>query len=250
MNGFGFTKDGSLPMNNNTNRLSVVIITKNEEKFISDAIKSSLFADEVLILDSGSTDNTCNIASELGVKVFEEEWRGFGPQKNRAVELASNDWVFVLDSDERITEELKKEILETLENPSANGYFVARLNNFFGKDIKTCGLYPDYSIRLFNRKFGNFNDVTVHESVQLQTKAQNFKNHMIHLAYESIDEFITKQNRYSTLNHKKKSFFKAIINPYWTFFKLFILKQGFKDGWHGFVISKLYAQYTFWKYVK
>ena len=99
------------------NKLSIVIITKNEEKFITDAIKSSLFADEVLILDSGSSDDTCKIASELGTKVFQEEWRGFGAQKNRAVELASNDWVFVLDSDERITEELKKEILETLENP-------------------------------------------------------------------------------------------------------------------------------------
>ena len=250
MNGFGYIKDGRISMNTSINKLSVVIITKNEEKFIKDAINSSLFADEVLILDSGSTDNTCKIASELGVKVYKEEWRGFGAQKNRAVELASNDWVFVLDSDERITEELKKEILETLENPTANGYFVARLNNFFGKDIKTCGLYPDYSIRLFNRKFGKFNEVAVHESVQLQTKAQNLKNHMIHLAYESIDEFITKQNRYSTLNHKKKSLFKAIINPYWTFFKLYILKQGFKDGWHGFVISKLYAQYTFWKYIK
>lgn len=250
MNGFGYIKDGRISMNTSINKLSIVIITKNEEKFIGDAIKSSLFADEVLILDSGSNDTTCKIASELGAKVFEEEWRGFGAQKNRAIELASYDWVFVLDSDERITEELKNEILRTLEKPSANGYFVARLNNFFGKDIKTCGLYPDYSIRLFNRKFGKFNEVPVHESVQLQTKAGYLKNHMIHLAYENIDEFISKQNRYSTLNHKKKSILKAIINPYWTFFKLYILKQGFKDGWHGFVISKLYAQYTFWKYIK
>jgi glycosyltransferase involved in cell wall biosynthesis len=232
------------------NKLSVVIITKNEESFIADAIKSSLFADEVLILDSGSTDDTCKIASELGVKVYKEEWRGFGAQKNRAVELSSHDWVFVLDSDERITLELQDEILTVLKNSPLNGYFVARLNNFFGKDIKTCGLYPDYSIRLFNKRFGRFNDVAVHESVQLETKAGYLKNHMIHLAYENIDEFISKQNRYSSLNHKKKSILKAIINPYWTFFKLYILKQGFKDGWHGFVISKLYAQYTFWKYIK
>jgi len=250
MNGFGYTKDGKISMNISTNKLSIVIITKNEEKFIGDAIKSSLFADEVLILDSGSTDDTCKIATKLGAKVFKEKWYGFGAQKNLAVDLASNDWVFVLDSDERITEELKDEILKTLENPRVDGYFVARLNKFFGKDIKTCGLYPDYSIRLFNRKLGKFNEVSVHESVQLQTKAENLKNHMIHFAYDSIDEFIFKQNRYSTLNHKKRSLLKAIINPYWTFFKLFILKQGFKDGWHGFVISKLYAQYTFWKYIK
>ena len=231
-------------------KLSVVIITKNEEYFIADAIKSSLFADEVIILDSGSIDRTCEIAKELGAKVYQNEWLGFGPQKNRAVELAKNDWVFVLDSDERITEELKDEIVTTLKEPQFNGYFIARLNNFFGKNIKNCGLYPDYSIRLFNKNYGKFNDVSVHESVQLTSKAAHLKNHMIHLAYESIEEFIQKQNRYSSLNHKKKSLIKAIINPYWTFFKLYILKKGFLDGWHGFVISKLYAQYTFWKYIK
>ncbi len=237
-------------MNTCTNKLSIVIITKNEEKFIADAIKSSLFADEVLILDSGSSDKTCEIASDLGAKVLFQEWLGFGAQKNRAVELASNDWVFVLDSDERITNELKDEIIKTIDNPKADGYFVARLNNFFGKDIKSCGLYPDYSIRLFNRIKGAFNDVPVHESVQMQTAPSHLKNHMIHLAYESIEEFIQKQNRYSSLNHKKKSLFKAIVNPYWTFFKLFIIKKGFLDGYHGFIIAKLYAQYTFWKYIK
>ena len=231
------------------NKLSVVIITKNEEKYIEDAITSALFADEVLILDSGSTDNTCNIAEKLGVKVFQQEWLGFGKQKNRAIELSLNDWVFVLDSDERITLELKNEILKTLENPKVDAYNIARLNNFFGKDIKTCGLYPDYTIRLFNKKAGKFNEVDVHESVQIKNTS-SLKNHMIHLAYDSIEEFIQKQNRYSSLNHKKKNIVKAIINPYWTFFKLFILKKGFMDGWHGFVISKLYAQYTFWKYIK
>lgn len=237
-------------MSTYTNNLSVVIITKNEERFISDAIKSASFANEVLILDSGSTDKTCDIAKELGAKVLYQDWLGFGPQKNKAVELASNDWVFVLDSDERITRELKEEVLKTLQNPKAEGYFVARLNNFFGKDIKTCGLYPDFSIRLFNRTKGKFNEVNVHESVQLQSKPQELKNHMIHLAYDNIEEFIMKQNKYSSLNHKKKSVFKAIVNPYWTFFKLYVLKKGFLDGWHGFVIAKLYAQYTFWKYIK
>ena len=230
---------------------SIVIITKNEEKVIADAIKSSLFADEVLVLDNGSVDDTCNIAKNFGANIYyQEKWLGFGPQKNKAVELAKNDWVFVLDSDERITDELKEEILTILTNPLNDGYFVARLNNFFGKNIKTCGLYPDYSIRLFNRTKAKFNEVSVHESVQLKTNVGYLKNHMIHLAYENIEEFIQKQNRYSSLNHKKKSIFKAIVNPYWTFFKLFILKKGFLDGWHGFIIAKLYAQYTFWKYIK
>jgi len=249
MNGFGYTKDGRTNMNTFINKLSVVIITKNEEGVIADTIKSAQFADEVLVLDSGSTDNTVQIAKELGARVELQEWLGFGKQKNKAVELASNDWVFVLDSDERITPELQIEILQELQDPQFTGYFIARLNKFFGKYIKHCGLYPDYTIRLFNRKFGSFNEVEVHESVQLD-KAGYLQNHMLHLAYNTIEEFISKQNRYSSLNHKKQSIFKSILNPYWTFFKIYFFKKGFLEGWHGFIIAKLYAQYTFWKYIK
>ena len=150
-----------------SNLLSVVIITKNEEKFIGDAIKSAEFADEILLLDSGSTDGTCKIAKKLGAKVENQTWLGFGPQKNSAVDLATNDWVFVLDADERIPSKLCSEIITTLKNPSFDGYFVGRLNNFFGKDIKTCGLYPENSVRLFNRNKGRFNDVLLHESVEI-----------------------------------------------------------------------------------
>ena len=232
------------------NKLSIVIITKNEEKFISDAVNSSIFADEVLVLDSESTDKTCNIAKEIGARVEQQAWLGFGAQKNKAVELADNDWVFVLDADERITPELRDEIIFTLKNPQFDGYRIARLNNFFGKYIKTCGLYPDYSIRLFNKNKGKFNDVAVHESVQINGRVLSLKNHMIHLAYENIDEFKVKQKRYASLSHKKRNRLKALISPVWTFFKLYFIKLGFLDGWRGFIIAKLYAQYTFWKYIK
>ena len=233
-----------------TNKLSIVIITKNEEKFIFDALKSAVFADEVVILDSGSEDQTCNIAKKIGARVEQQAWLGFGAQKNKAVELADNDWVFVLDADERITPELRDEIIFTLKNPQFDGYRIARLNNFFGKYIKTCGLYPDYSIRLFNKNKGKFNDVAVHESVQINGRVLSLKNHMIHLAYENIDEFKVKQKRYASLSHKKRNRLKALISPVWTFFKLYFIKLGFLDGWHGFTIAKLYAQYTFWKYIK
>ena len=232
------------------NKLSIVIITKNEEKFIFDALKSAIFADEVVILDSGSEDQTCNIAKKIGARVEQQAWLGFGAQKNKAVELADNDWVFVLDADERITPELRDEIISTLKNPQFDGYRIARLNNFFGKYIKTCGLYPDYSIRLFNKNKGKFNDVAVHESVQINGRVLSLKNHMIHLAYENIDEFKVKQKRYASLSHKKRNRLKALISPVWTFFKLYFIKLGFLDGWHGFTIARLYAQYTFWKYIK
>ena len=231
-------------------KLSVVIITKNAEKHIKNAIQSALFADEILVLDSGSTDETCDIVEKLGAIAEYQEWLGFGRQKNKAVELASNDWVFVLDADEQITEQLKDEIIETLKNPISDGFQIARLNNFFGRDIKTCGLYPDYTIRLFNRKKGTFNELPVHESVQIQGKVSKLKNHMTHMAYETIEEFIAKQNRYSSLNPKKNSIFKALFSPWWTFFKLYFIKRGFLDGKHGFIIAVLYSQYTFWKYIK
>jgi glycosyltransferase involved in cell wall biosynthesis len=232
------------------NRLSVVIITKNEENFIADAIKSSLFADEILVLDSGSTDATCSIAKELGVKVIHQDWLGFGAQKNKAIELAKNDWVFVLDSDERITVELQLEILNTLQNPTEDGYYAARLNKFFGKNIRHCGLYPDYSIRLFNRQKGKFNNITVHESIQILGTTAKLKNHMLHLAFETVGEFTDKQRKYAKLSQKNKNLVKAFISPTWIFFKIYIIRLGFLEGWRGFVIAKVYAQYTFWKYSK
>ena len=231
-----------------SNSLSVVIIAKNEEKFIGDAIQSAKFANEVLILDSNSSDKTCEIALKMGVRVEQHDWLGFGKQKNLAVNLAINDWVFVLDSDERITKELQIEILKEIDKPSSNGYLVPRLNWFFGKSIKTCGLYPDYSLRLYNRNLGSFSEVDVHESVSVQGKVSKLKNHMIHLAYESVDEFILKQKKYSKLSNKKKNVFKAFYSPIWTFLKIFFIKLGFLDGWRGFIIAKVYAQYTYWKY--
>ena len=232
------------------NKLSIVIITKNEEKFIFDALKSAVFADEVVILDSGSEDQTCNIAKKIGARVEQQAWLGFGAQKNKAVELADNDWVFVLDADERITPELRDEIISTLKNPQFNGYRIARLNNFFGKNIRHCGLYPDYSIRLFNRQKGKFNDVPVHESVQIQGNTDKLKNHMLHLAFDTVEEFSNKQKKYAELSQKDKNLIKAFISPIWTFLKIYIIRLGFVEGWRGFIIAKVYAQYTFWKYFK
>ena len=231
-------------------KLSVVIITKNEEDYIGGAIQSASFAEEVLVLDSGSTDQTCRIAKELGARVEYSEWLGFGRQKNAAIALAENDWVFVLDADEQITTDLQTEISEVLKNPIADGFWVARLNNFFGCDIKTCGLYPDYTIRLFNRCKGEFNNVAVHESVQIRGEVLKLKHHMTHMAYKSIEEFIDKQNQYSTLSQKKGGILKILLAPCWTFFKLYFIKMGFLDGRTGFIVAKLYSQYTFWKYIK
>ncbi len=231
------------------NKLSVVIITKNSQKHIMGAVKSADFADEVLVVDSGSSDKTCKIAGELGARVEYQQWLGFGRQKQKAVDLAKNDWVFVLDSDERILPELRDEILKELQNPKFDAYYVARINNFWGRDIKHLGLYPDYTIRLFNRKKARFNDRDVHESVICECEKGYLKHPLKHLAYESIEEFIVKQNRYSSIGAKPNRI-KALFSPFWTFFKLYFIKLGFLEGWDGFVIARLYSQYTFWKYIK
>jgi glycosyltransferase involved in cell wall biosynthesis len=231
-----------------SNALSIVILTYNSEKYLQKVLNSCVFANEVLIIDSGSTDNTLQLAQNFkNVKIIHQPWLGFGKQKQRGVTLTKNDWVFVLDSDELITEELHQEI--TSLDFTCKAYFVPRLNYFFGKPIKRCGLYPDYTIRLFDKNFAAFSQDEVHEKVLTKEKVGTIKNHMLHFAYENIEEFIAKQNRYSSLN-KKNRFVKAIFSPYWTFFKIYFLRLGFLEGKHGFIIAKLYAQYTFWKYVK
>jgi len=230
--------------------ISIVILTKNSEKYLHEVLTSTQFANEVIIYDNGSEDNTLEIAKQFkNVKIIiDKNWEGFGKQKQKAVEKAKNRWVFVLDSDEIITQELKKEILTTISNPKFDAYFVSRLNNFFGKWMKHTGLFPDYSIRLFDKEKAKFNDRKVHESVEAESIGY-LKNYFLHYAYKSVEEFINKQNRYSTIGAKSNKT-KAIISPYWTFFKLYFLKLGFLDGWEGFIVSKLYAEYTFWKYIK
>jgi glycosyltransferase involved in cell wall biosynthesis len=231
-------------------KLSIAMITKDAQKTIETSIKSALFADEVVVIDSGSSDNTIDICKSLGCKVIQKEWMGFGRQKQYAIKECKNEWIFVLDIDEMITKELRDEILSAIDSKTSfNGYKVARLNYFFGKPIKHCGLYPDYTVRLFKKGYGKFSDDEVHEKLIIQGDIGTLKNHMIHYAYENIEDFIAKQNRYSSLNAKQNRL-KATVNPYWTFFKIYFLKKGFLDGWRGFIIAKLYAQYTFWKYIK
>lgn len=233
--------------------ISIVILTFNSEKYLNEVLTSVSFADEVIIVDSGSSDNTLKIAQNFtNSKVFHKEWLGFSKQKQFGVNLTKNDWVFVLDSDEVFTPLLQNEIYEILKNPKFMAYKVPRLNNFFGKFIKTMGLYPDYSIRFFNKNFAHFNDAKIHESVVLNDKSTKFgklKNHFIHYAYENSTEFLQKQLRYANLG-KKPNRLKAIFSPLWTFFKMYILRGGFMEGFDGFVIAKIYAQYTFWKYIK
>ena len=231
-------------------RVSVVILTYNSQKYLQKVIESALFADEVMILDSYSTDNTIKIAQKLGARVEKSEWLGFGKMKQLAVSLAKNDWVFVLDSDEEISTQLQDEIKTLDKKSDFSAYMVPRVNIFFGRQMRYGGLYPDETIRLFDKNRAHFSDDSVHERVIVtEGKIGRLSADMIHYAYDSIDNFIDKQNRYSTLGAKPNKI-KAIINPWWTFIRMYILKFGFLDGWQGYITARLYAQYTFWKYIK
>lgn len=233
------------------NSLSIVILTKDSQRYLREVLASASFADEILLLDGNSKDDTLKIAKEFKARVENQgRWLGFGAMKQKGVDLAKNRWVFILDSDEVIPKSLKEEILATLKNPKYSGYFVARLNYFFGKPLRYGGFYPDATIRLFDKSKAKFSKDIVHERVLIDKElVGRLKEPMKHYAYSSIEEFIAKQNYYSSLNAKPNRL-KALINPLWSFIKIYLLRGGFLEGWRGFIVAKLYSQYTFWKYIK
>jgi len=239
-------------------KISVVIITLNEEKNIRAALDSAKWADEIVVVDSFSADGTLNICGEYTDRIFKEAWRGFSGQKSLAVSKATNDWVFVLDSDERITPELADEMRGLMAaGPDQNGYRVARLNHFMGRRILHGGWYPDYSVRLFDRRKGSFGERAVHEAVEVEGAAGTLRNHMLHFTYDSISDYLLRMDRYSTLaasemNKAGRSAGPAdmLIRPLFTFLKMFVLKQGIRDGMYGLIIALLYSAYTFSKYAK
>jgi glycosyltransferase involved in cell wall biosynthesis len=239
-------------------RLSVTIITCNEEKNIRDCLESVKWADEIIVIDSNSKDKTVEICREYTEKVFVEEWHGFGLQKNLCIEKADCKWILNLDADERIPSGLKEEIVNLLKrNDTYDGYYIAR-KNFFGKKwIKYGGWYPDYNLRLFKKEKGRFNERGVHEKVELKGKAGYLENHLEHYTYRDTGDFFERMNRYSTLSakelykgQKRASLFNIALRPPFTFFKMYILKRGFLDGYSGFLLALLYSFYTFGKYVK
>lgn len=238
--------------------VSVVVITKDEEKNIRDALVSASFADETIVLDSFSTDGTVDICREFTDKVFQEEWRGFSGQKQRAVELAGNDWVFVLDADERITPALSEEIKKLVEaGPDKPGYYCPRRNHFMGMEIRHGGWYPDYSVRLFDRRHGRFQDRAVHEAVKLDGEPGYLKNTMLHFTYDSVSDYLRRMDKYSTLAAKemqkggrRAKISDLLLRPHMTFIKMYLLKGGFRDGIHGLLLAGLYSYYTFSKYAK
>jgi len=243
-------------------KISAVIITFNEEQKIAQAIKSVAWANEILVVDSESTDKTREIALSLGAKVLLEKWQGFSKQKQFASASATNDWIFSLDADEIVSDELKNEILQLkdlVENKLADGYKIPRLSFYMNRPIRRGGWYPDWQMRLFNRRKGKWKDVLIHESVQMQTDArvEKLTGDILHYSVEDASHHHRMiGTRYAPLaakqmfeRGKRTSALKIASVGLTTFLQAYILKGGFLDGLPGFCIARFAAHHAFLKHL-
>lgn len=238
--------------------VSAVVISFNEEKNIGACLDSLRFANEIVVVDSGSTDATLEIARRYTDKVFDVPWRGFGPQKQAAVERAIHDVVLNVDCDERVTPELAGEVGRLLAGEDvAAAYTVPRRTFVGGKEIRHCGWYPDRTTRLFDRSKARFSADLVHERVDVTGETRPLGNPLLHYSFSGIGEILGKMNRYSDLSAqqmfeqgRKGSVLDLTVRPAFAFFKTYFLRMGFLDGFEGYVISTTTALLTFTKYVK
>lgn len=235
--------------------ISICILAKNSAATIRETLDSVASFSEVLILDNGSTDNTLEVArSYPNVKVFEAPFIGFGPLRNQLAELASNDWILALDTDETLTPELLAEI-QSLTLDSDTTYSMPRANFYNGKHIKGCGWHPDRVIRLYHRKKTRYTDTPVHESV-IPLNIKLLRSSIRHVPFRCTAEFLAKMQHYSTLHakqwaHKRPSSLrKALTHSIFAFFRSYFLQKGFLLGAEGFLISLYNSNTVFYKYIK
>ncbi len=239
-------------------RISAIVIVYNEEKGIRRCLESLSWTDEIIVVDSFSQDRTKEIASVFTDKIFDVKWEGFGKKKEFARERASGDWLLSIDVDEVVSDRLRDEVQKAVEsNDSFDGYYVPRLSNFLGKWIRHGGWYPDHVLRLFRKGKARFDQSLVHEKLILDGKAGFLQNVLLHYTDPTIHHYLSKMNKYSTLG--AESLFQEgksagpvdfILRPAAIFFKMFIFKFGFLDGWHGFVLACLSSLHVFAKYAK
>ena len=241
-------------------KLSVVIITLNEEKNIRRCIESvKSIADEIIILDSFSTDSTESICNELGAKFIQHKFDGHIQQKNRALQLATNDWVLSLDADEAPDNTLIKSPTTVLENPTADAYFFNRKTNYLGKWIKHSGWYPDKKLRLLLKSKGKWDGINPHDKIEMDdsAKIEYLKGDLLHYSYYSIEQHLQQLNSFTNIGAaeafkrgKKSNWFIASYKSIWKFKRDYFFKLGFLDGYYGFIICSISAFATFSKYIK
>ncbi len=237
--------------------LSVTVISRNEAANIRACLESVAWADEIIVVDAGSTDDTVAICREFTPDVHVLDWPGFGKQKNRALGFATKDWVLSLDADERVTPELRSEIERAMEDATRDGFYLPRLSQFCGKFIRHCGWYPDYVLRLFRHGAGRFSDDLVHETVLLQGTTGKLRSPLLHYSYRTVDDVARKVEHYSTSAAqqmfragKKATRLDAPLRGGWAFLRTYVLRLGVLDGMAGLAIARMNARTTWLKYHK
>ena len=238
--------------------VSAIIIACNNERIITRCIESLQWADEIVVVDSGSTDRTPEICRSLGAQVHvTEDWPGHGPQKNRALERATGDWVLSVDSDEWITPALRAEILRTIEHDAAAGYAMPRRSSFCGRPMRHSGWWPDYVVRLFRRGSARFTDDHTHERLVVDGRIARLREPIMHEAIVDLDQMLGKMNAYSTSSahmrldrRVRAGVLVAVAHGAWTFIRTYVLRAGFLDGREGFMLAVANAEGSYYRYLK
>jgi len=241
-------------------KLTVTVITLNESAQIAAALQSVEWADEILVIDSRSTDDTVTIARAHAARVEVRDWPGYSAQKNHAADLASNDWILSIDADERVTPELAAEIRGLLQGtPQARGYRLPRVAWYLGRWIRSTDWYPDYQLRLYDRRAGRWNGRRVHESVELAGGAEPglLKNALHHYAYRDTSEHLSTIDTYTTLaagqwhaEGRRATGLGALAHATFALFRNYVLRGGFRDGAPGLIVSVFNSYYVFLKFAK
>ncbi len=241
------------------NKVSAVVIAYNDEPNMRPCLESVTWADEIIVVDSHSTDATEAIARDFTDQVFQHDFHGFGRLRNEAVAHASHDWVFSLDTDERATPQLRDEIRALLDRePDAQAYLVPRLNFFLGRPITRSGWYPDYrQPQLFRKDRMRYREDLVHEGFDVEGRIGYLRQAALQYPFRNLDHYLEKMDRYSDLMARRMTeqgrgfhAHQLVTHPLYTFFKMYLLRRGFLDGAPGLILAGLYAYYTLVKYAK
>ena len=239
--------------------LSAVVVAMNEEDNIEACLASLDFCEERLVVDSHSTDRTRELAAAMGARVIERDWPGFGPQKRFGAEAAQHDWVLCIDADERVSPALRSEIERERAGGFAGrvGYDFPWLSKYLGRWIRHGSWYPNHTLKLFDRRHGNYNEALIHEKVKLHGSVGRLQGDLLHLPYRNLEQHLAKISRYTTEmaekaweQGKRARWYHLLLHPAWRFFKFYVLQAGFRDGWQGFLLACITAHYTGMKYVK
>ena len=239
-------------------RLSVAIITLNEERNLAECLASVAFADEIVVVDGGSRDRTCEIARAAGARVIEAaDWQGFGIQKNRAIDVCSGDWVLSIDADERVPQALREEIQALLGDTAFDVYEMPRSSYYCGRFMRHSGWWPDHVRRLFRRDTARFSPAPVHESLETDKKVGRLHHPIEHWSYRTMEQVLDKVNHYSSLSapmvlqrRSRPTIFTAIFHGAGAFFRTYLVKRGFLDGSHGFMLAVSNAEGSYYRYIK